>query len=124
MDEGREVGALWAAALLLVDDPVGGEVSGVMTAVWSMVPLSAVVEVDDVSLVFGSREWVAVGVRSGECTMDGAGEARGDGKPDPFDSRPPRSLDSRDATYQIPKKGGERTRQFSMYLRPAPREGG
>lgn len=83
-----------------MDALVGGEVSGVIAAECGAVPRSVAFDVEAVSLVLGSREWVAAGVRGGDCIVETGGEAWGDGKPDPLGSRALRSLDSRDATYR------------------------
>lgn len=79
-------------------DPTGGDASGVkLVSAWGrLVALR-----EELSLVRPSREWVAAGVRGGDCTAEVGGDGRGEAKaPVPC---PLRSLDSRDATYEDPR---------------------
>ena len=63
----------------------GGEVSGVM-GVDCAPPLSVPFRLAALSLALVSREWVAAGVRGGDCKTDACGEAREECGMEPLES--------------------------------------
>lgn len=74
-DVGRDEGALRGIGFFSVVD-AGGEVSGVMSVDCVAPPLSVSFRLTALSLVLVSREWVAAGVRGGDCMADAEGESR------------------------------------------------